>query len=301
MTQCCLKRPVQFDGIGIHSGLFRTTTLLPAPPGSGVKFRRTDVDVEKAVIPASWRNIVDSPHGTVLGNDHGIVVASVDLLLAALRICGVDNVLIEVSGEEIPAVAPDDLSLVSLINRAGVVSQPMPRLGIWIERPLDVRLGSQSALLNPSVKPTITAEIELTGTDIFDARYVSAPLLDHIFEREIFPAQGSGLGDQFSRPQAPDEAPYPTATADGIPQIDPSRQSSADAVPVQLFLRSLGCLALAEMSIFGHLFVNGASHRLIHALLREIFSQPKAWSRQSYETICQQCKYDQNEGGLRLH
>ncbi len=276
-------------------------TLLPAPPDSGVKILRTDVDSENAVITASWRNIIDSPQGTVLGNEHGVSVSSLEYLLAALRICGVDNVLIEVSGGEIPAVAADDLSLVSLINRAGVASQQVPRFGIWIERPVEVRLREQSALLNPSINPTITAEIELTGTDTLDTRYVSAPMIDHIFERKIFPAHGSGLEDQLSRAGVQHESMDTTNTPDDNRQITEPRLTPADAVPVQMFLHSLGCLALAEMPVFGHLFVNGSDHRLIHALLREMFACPAAWSRQSYESICQQCNYDQDVFGLRLH
>jgi UDP-3-O-[3-hydroxymyristoyl] N-acetylglucosamine deacetylase len=274
-------------------------TLRPAPANSGIHFLRTDVDFDQGVVTASWRNIVDSPLSTVLGNQHGVTVTGVEYLLAALRICGVDNVLIEVSGEEVPAIAPGDLSLVSMINRAGVISQHEPRFGIWIERPIEIRLTEQSALLNPSTKPTFTAEIDLSGINTIDTRFVSVPLLDHVFEREIYPAQGSGLDDQLYRLRERYEPSHkPFSTDDN--QND-RRLEFAHAVPVHMILRNLGGLVLAEAPIFGHLFVNGPGHSLIHALIREIFERPEAWTRQSYLDICQQCKYDQNQNTLRLH
>lgn len=300
-SQCCLKDTVHYYGTGLHSGLYLSMTLLPAPPDSGVQFLRTDVDLEHTVIDASWRNIVDSPLRTVLGNEHGITVTAVEYLLAALRICGVDNVLIEVSGEEVPTIAPGDLSLVSLINRAGVVSQQVPRFGIWIERPIEVRLNEQSALLNPSTRPTITAEIELTDVNTVDTRFVSVPLVDHVFEQEIFPVQGCGFDDQPYRLREQHDAEGKAIAADDNHQTNEPRLHSDDAVPVDMILRSLGCLVLAEAPIFGHLFVNSPRHRLTHALLREIFAHPEAWTRQSYTDICQQCKYDQGEIATRLH
>jgi UDP-3-O-[3-hydroxymyristoyl] N-acetylglucosamine deacetylase len=276
-------------------------TLLPAPPDSGVKFLRTDVDLDHAVIAASWRNIVNSPLSTVLGNEHGVTVIAVEYLLAALRICGVDNVLIEVSGEEVPTIAPGDLSLVSLINRVGIVSQQLPRFGIWIERPIEARLCKQSALLNPSTKPTITAEIDLTGINTIDTRFVSVPLVDHVFAQEIFPVRGSGLGDQPYRLRAQHDSVNKAIASDDNSQINEARLQSADTIPVHMILRSLGCLVLAEMPVFGHLFVNSPKHRLTHALLREIFAHPEAWTRRSYTNICQQCNYDQGEVASRLH
>ncbi len=276
-------------------------TLLPAPPNSGVHFVRTDVDLEHAVIAASWRNIVDAPLCTMLGNEHGVTVTAVEYLLATLRICGVDNVLIEVSGEEVPAIDPGGISLVSLINKAGVVSQQVPRFGIWIERPIEVRLSEQSALLNPSIKPTITAEIDLPGNNTIDTRFVSVPLLDHVFEQEILPTQGSGLDDQLYRLREQHESGHKTFASGDNRQINEPRLDFADAVPIHMILHSLGGLVLAEAPVFGHLFVNNPGHRLTHALIREIFAHPEAWTRQSYTKICQQCTYDQGAIASRLH
>ena len=275
-------------------------TLRPSPPNSGIHFLRTDVDFDQAVIAASWRNIIESPLGTVLGNEHGVTITAVEYLMAALRICGVDNVLIEVSGEEVPEMATGDISLVSLINGAGVSNQQEPRFGIWIEQPIEVRLAEQSALLNPSTRPTFTAEIDLLGINTIDTRYVSVPMLDHVFEQEIIPAPGSGPNDQLYRLREGHElVDNPFSSDDNL--VDDPLVDFVDELPVHMILRNLGGLVLAEAPIFGHLFVNGLGHRLTHALIREIYSQPEAWTRQSYKNICQHCEYDQKEASSRLH
>jgi len=200
----------------------------------------------------------------------------------------------------VPAIAPRDDSLVALINAAGVGSQQEHRYGIWIERSIEVRLANQSVLLNPSTRPTFTAEIDLSSTNTIDTRFVSVPLLDRVFEREIFPAQGYGLDDQLYRLRERHEVGYqPFSSGDN--QINDARLEFTDAVPVHMILRNLGGLVLAEAPIFGHLFVNDPGHRLTQALLREIFAQPDAWSRQSYVKICQQCNYDLDEISERLH
>ncbi|MDH3762374.1 MAG: UDP-3-O-acyl-N-acetylglucosamine deacetylase, partial [Gammaproteobacteria bacterium] len=255
-SQCSLTKPVHYSGTGFYSGLLLSMTLRPSPPNSGIHFLRTDVDFDQAVIAASWRNIIESPLGTVLGNEHGVTITAVEYLMAALRICGVDNVLIEVSGEEVPEMATGDISLVSLINGAGVSNQQEPRFGIWIEQPIEVRLAEQSALLNPSTRPTFTAEIDLLGINTIDTRYVSVPMLDHVFEQDIIPAPGSGPNDQLYRLREGHElVDNPFSSDDNL--VDDPLVDFVDELPVHMILRNLGGLVLAEAPIFGHLFING--------------------------------------------
>ena len=137
-SQCTINESIHYIGIGLHSGHKVSMNLHPASPNSGICFVRTDVDRDHSFIRASWRNVVDTRLCTVLGNEHGITISTVEHLLAALRGCGVDNVLIEISSDEVPILDGSSAPLVKMIKQTGVSAQRVPRYGIWIERSEDV-------------------------------------------------------------------------------------------------------------------------------------------------------------------
>jgi UDP-3-O-[3-hydroxymyristoyl] N-acetylglucosamine deacetylase len=115
-SQCTIKDTVHYVGVGLHNGCSVSMTLHPAAPNSGVCFVRKDVDARQSVIAARWQNIVDTRLCTVLGNEHGFTVSTVEHLLAALRGCGVDNLLIEISGEEVAILDGSSAQLVEIIK-----------------------------------------------------------------------------------------------------------------------------------------------------------------------------------------
>ena len=89
-SQSTINETIHYIGIGLHSGHRVSMTLYPAAPNTGIYFLRRDVDPEHMLIRASWNNVVDTRLCTVLGNDHGVTISTVEHLLAALRGCGVD-------------------------------------------------------------------------------------------------------------------------------------------------------------------------------------------------------------------
>ena len=89
-TQRTLKQPITYVGIGLHTGKKVSMIVRPATEGQGIHFHRKDVPAGTGFIPARWYNIVETRMSTVLGNEHGITISTVEHLLAALRGCGVD-------------------------------------------------------------------------------------------------------------------------------------------------------------------------------------------------------------------
>ena len=90
-TQCTINEVVHYVGIGLHSGRRVSMQLHPAAPNSGIFFVRSDVPEAHSVIPACWKNVVDTRLCTVLGNEHGVTIGTVEHILAAIRGCGVDQ------------------------------------------------------------------------------------------------------------------------------------------------------------------------------------------------------------------
>jgi len=286
--QCTINESIDCVGVGLHSGQKVSMTLIPAAPNTGVCFVRKDIEAEHAVIPARWKNVVDTRMCTVLGNEHGITISTVEHLLAALRGCGIDNLLVEISGSEVPILDGSSAPLVNLLQRVGIVPQRVPRFGIWIERPIDIAQGEHYAILVPSASPRISVSIEFDHPAI-GVQCVSMDMFDSVFAQEIAPArtfgfsreveqlreQGLALGGSMRNAILLDE--QDVLNQDGL--------RYADEFARHKILDCLGDLSLAGAPIFGHLFVHKPGHRLNNALLREIFAHSDAWSRLTYEQI----------------
>ena len=287
-SQCTINESIHYVGVGLHSGHKVSMSLHPATPNSGIFFVRKDVQSDHAFIRASWRNVVDTRLCTVLGNEHGVTISTVEHLLAALRGCGVDNLMIEINSDEVPILDGSCAPLVKLIKKAGIVAQRVPRYGIWIERPVEVKQGERYSILTPSDVPRITVDIEFTNPAI-GSQCLTVDLLDDVFETEIAPArtfgfaseleqlreQGLALGGSMRNAVLVDD--------DGV--VNPEGLRFADEFARHKILDCIGDLALADAPIFGHLYSHKPGHRLNNALLRELFAHQDAWTRLSFDEI----------------
>ncbi len=115
-------RDVWGSGVGLHSGLKVSMRLRPAPPGYGVRFRRMDVP-EARTISADYHHVVSTFQATTIGFD-GVVVSTIEHLMAALYGIGIDNALVEVDGPEVPIFDGSAAPYLRLIERAGLREQP---------------------------------------------------------------------------------------------------------------------------------------------------------------------------------
>jgi len=125
-TRRTLAREVFAEGVTLHAGVPVRLRLLPADPGTGIKFRRTDI-ADAPWIEALWSNVSDARLGTVLGPADGTGVGVVEHLLAALSGAEVDDCLAEVDAPEPPILDGDALSFLRLIDSAGVHDTEAPR------------------------------------------------------------------------------------------------------------------------------------------------------------------------------
>ena len=289
-SQCTTNEIIHYVGIGLHSGHKVSMTLYPAAPNTGICFLRRDVDPEYMLIRASWKNVVDTRLCTVLGNEHGVTVSTVEHLLAALRSCGIDNLLIEISGDEVPILDGSCAPLVEMINQAGIVSQRLPRFGICIDRPIEVRQGEHYAVLAPCDVPRITVDIEFANSAI-GSQYLSVDLTDKSFETEIAPARTFGFADEVE--QLREQGLALGGSVRNAVLLDDDRVVNeeglrfTDEFARHKILDCLGDLALAGAPIFGQLYAHKPGHRLNNALLREMFAHTDSWSKLTYEEINQ--------------
>ncbi len=119
--QHTLKTQTRLNGTGLHSGADVTLTLKPAPAGHGIIFVRTDVRGRDNIIPARWDRVIDTRLCTVIGvigNDARVSIGTIEHLMAALRGCGIDNLIAELDGPEVPVMDGSAAPFVALIDKA---------------------------------------------------------------------------------------------------------------------------------------------------------------------------------------
>ena len=217
----------------------------------------------------------------MIGNEHGVTLATVEHLLAALRGCGVDNVTVLVDGPEVPIMDGSAGPFVDLIRRTGLRALPASRSGIWIHRPIEVREADRRAVLLPSFEPRITVEIEFPEA-VIGAQALSLYLnrdgfLDEVaaartfgFEQDIDWLRGRGKARGGSLRNAV------VIGEEGV--LNPEGLRFPDEFVRHKALDALGDLALAGVPVLGHYYGFKSGHALNTALVRKLFAERSAWS-----------------------
>ena len=174
-VQRTLRHAIGCVGVGRHSGARVALTLHPAPAGSGISFRRTDRAGTQPV-PAAARHLVPSDHAFVLAGEDGSRVASIEHVLAALALTGIDNALIELNGPEVPAMDGSAQPFVFLIECAGVLTEEaVSSTAPAIVETVEVGRGAAQARLVPAGQPRLESIVTLREVGSFAHRVALTP------------------------------------------------------------------------------------------------------------------------------
>jgi UDP-3-O-[3-hydroxymyristoyl] N-acetylglucosamine deacetylase len=162
LKQRTLKTLTRAVGVGLHSGQRVELTLRPAPPDSGIVFRRVDLPHPVDIVVGATA-VTDTRMASTLSNGDARVL-TVEHLMSACAGLGLDNLLIDITAEEVPILDGSAASFVYLLQSAGVVDQDAPRRFIRITQPVEVREGEGANLkwarLDPYHGYKLTFEIE---------------------------------------------------------------------------------------------------------------------------------------------
>ena len=124
--QKTISRKIRFSGVGLHSGQNSAVNLIPANEDQGIVFKRIDVK-EKNIIEAKFSNVTSARLCTTLENNFGIKVSTVEHLLAAIYIAGIDNVTIEIDNEEVPIMDGSAKEFLNVLKKENLVEQSKKR------------------------------------------------------------------------------------------------------------------------------------------------------------------------------
>jgi UDP-3-O-[3-hydroxymyristoyl] N-acetylglucosamine deacetylase len=271
-----LRREVACTGIGLHSGRAVRLQLRPAPADHGIRFRRTDVGVE---IPATLQHLGGQDHATTLQRE-GVSIGTVEHLLAALAGLGIDDVLVEVDGPEVPVLDGSAAPFVILLHEAGLRPLAVPRLHLKVLEPVEVVHGTKRARLSPADHFEISYEIgfdhPLLRHQAFSLRVTRqtfteavAPARTFGFLREVELLRKSGLALGGS---------LENAVVIGETGVLNNKLRFEDEFVRHKILDAVGDLALLGHPLMGRLEATRAGHALHAAVAHKLVATPSAWA-----------------------
>jgi UDP-3-O-[3-hydroxymyristoyl] N-acetylglucosamine deacetylase len=280
VMQRTLRGTAECSGIGVHSGQKVNLRLLPAPENTGIVFIRTDLVNGARKILARWDHVVDTKLCTVIGNDHGARIGTIEHLMAALRAYDIDNAYIEIDGAEVPVMDGSSDSFVFLIEMAGVKSQKKARRIIEIIRPVEVSVEGKLARLTPSTETKFSFEINFSHKPIAEQSY-EITLSPKGFKNEISRARTFGFFEEIDQLRkmglALGGSLENAIVVKGNHILNEDGLRYSDEFVRHKLLDAVGDLALAGAPILGHFHGHCSGHSLNNQLLREVFNNPIAW------------------------
>ena len=158
--QKTISEPLKFSGTGLHSGQVSTITILPGKENQGVIFKRVDLK-DNNLIEANYQNVSSAVLCTTLKNRHGAKVSTVEHLLAALYISGIDNALVEINSEEVPIMDGSSKEFLDKINKLELVEQNSKRKYLRILEKIKLTDGEKEISIEPN-KSSLEVDFQLS-------------------------------------------------------------------------------------------------------------------------------------------
>jgi UDP-3-O-[3-hydroxymyristoyl] N-acetylglucosamine deacetylase len=271
--QRTIRQSVSTTGVGIHGGEQVGLTLLPAPPGTGIVFVRTDLGI---AIPARAENARDLAYATTL-HVRGAEVRTVEHLLAALSGVGVTNVFVEIDRAEVPILDGSALPFVEMLRRAGLTEQSGSLPELVVRKTVAVGDRERFIELRPASELIVDYRVRVDAPAPGRQRFTGS-LTPQRFTTAIAPARRLGfLGDS--------KAPRPRGLGRGkaLSDLTADRRLPAESLRFRdEFVRHkvldlVGDLALLEYPLRAHVVAQQAGHALHVAAVHELLAHPETW------------------------
>ena len=287
VSQTTLKSSIICRGVGLHSGVRVAMTLHPAPADSGIVFKRIDIVGGGAEIPARWDSVTDARMCTVIANDAGVSVATVEHLMSAFAGMRIDNALVEITGPEVPAMDGSAAPFVFLIECAGVQELDVPRKALKVLQQVSHSHDGKCVCLTPrdsglQVDFSIDFDAPAIGTqscalDVTASSYKTgiAKARTFGFLSEVTALREAGLALGGSLDNA--------IVVDGDRILNEGGLRMDDEFVRHKALDAIGDLYLVGHPIIGHFEGLKSSHADTAQLLRILFSDPANYTFVDWE------------------
>jgi UDP-3-O-[3-hydroxymyristoyl] N-acetylglucosamine deacetylase len=294
LRQRTLKSITRAVGVGVHSGHKVELTLRPAPPDTGVVFRRTDLPVP-VDIPVNAYAVSDTRMASTISRDGdpgAPKVQTIEHLMSACAGLGLDNLYVDISGEEVPILDGSAASFVFLLQSAGIALQDAPKRFLRVTRPVEVREGEGPTLKWARLEPfhgyQLSFEIEFDhpavnatgqrvefdmGSGQYKQQIARARTFGFTKDVEMMRARGLGRGGSLDNVIVIDD--YRVLNAEGL--------RYGDEFAKHKILDAIGDLHIAGKPLLARYVAFKSGHALNNRLLRALLADASAHEVVSFE------------------
>ena len=279
-----IERPVEVSGVGLHHGVPVTIRLVPAPAGTGIVFRRSDLDYFP--IPANWKHVERVIYATSLMRQ-GVLISTTEHLLSTLYSFGIDNLWIEIDNLEVPILDGSGKPFVDLLRAAGIRELRRKRRYLRIRRPVMVEDGKKRISILPDNSFRLTCDIDFPQP--IGKQSIAMEVTAENYSRELSPARTFGFEHELAqlremgliRGASLDNAVC--FTRDGVMNSEGLR--FADECCRHKALDLIGDLALIGRPLLGNVIAERAGHAMHTALVARIMSDPSLYEIVTFDEL----------------
>jgi UDP-3-O-[3-hydroxymyristoyl] N-acetylglucosamine deacetylase len=280
-----IQRPVEARGVGLHHGVPVSIRILPAPPSTGIVFRRTDLD--GFPVPASWRHVARVSYATSLMRQ-GVLISTTEHLLSVFYGMGVDNAYVDIDNLEVPILDGSGQPYVELLREAGLKPYRRRKRYLRIRRPVSVEANGKRISILPADGFLLTCDVffdhplirhQSLDMEVTPERYAQemAPARTFGFEYELHQMRNMGLIRGASLDNAI------CFQRDGV--LNPGGLRFPDECCRHKALDLIGDLALIGRPLLGHVIAERAGHAMHAALVSKVMSDPTLYEILSFDQL----------------
>src|SRR5688572_29940534 len=296
LAQRTLKSMTRAVGVGVHGGQKVEMTLRPAPPDSGIVFRR--VDLPRAVeIKADAFAVCDTRLATTLsanGEPDGPKVKTVEHLLSACAGLGLDNLVVDITAEEVPILDGSAAAFVFLLQSAGIELQDAPKRFVRIVKPVEVREGEGNRLMWARLDPyegyKLTFEIDFDhpavnqtgqrvvfdmGSGQYKREIARARTFGFTKDVEMMRSRGLGLGGSMDNAIVVDDSKV----------LNSGGLRYDDEFVKHKILDAIGDMAMLGRPLLAAYGAFKSGHALNNKLLRALLADPSAYETVTFDDV----------------
>jgi UDP-3-O-[3-hydroxymyristoyl] N-acetylglucosamine deacetylase len=272
--------PVIFAGVGVHTGAHVRVAVRPAAADAGISFVRTDLKDIDNTICVSAEAVGQTRLGTVINNAAGATVSTIEHLMAAFCALGIDNVVVELDGPEVPILDGSAEVFIQFLDRAGRRRQEASRRYIEVLEPVEVVEGDKRAVLLPSDRFEVAFEIVFDSAPIGRQR-VDFEITEESFRKELADCRTFGFLKDVEALRAAGLARGASmenaVVLDGDRVLNPEGLRRPDEFVRHKALDAVGDLYVAGLPLLARFEGLYAGHGLNNLLVRALMARPQAW------------------------
>ena len=280
LTQKTIKNNVSFSGVALHSGVDVNICIKPAEPNLGIVFKRVDLKNNNYVVPNIF-NVTNTNLCTTISNEDGAKVSTIEHLMAALFIRGVDNALIEINTEEVPILDGSSKDFIKEIDKVGREVSDTPIKVIKIKNLVSFKDGLKEISIEPSnVNLDIDFEIKYDNKLIGNQRNLIKVYEDNL--TDIYNSRTFCVFEDIEKLKKMNLAiggslDNAVVVKDGEILNKDGLRNKKEFVNHKI-LDCIGDLYLSGHKIVGKLICSRGGHKLTNELLRKVFSDKNNFS-----------------------